>query len=229
MSSIAIIGPGRHGTAIAGLFASHGVDVTLYHHNPHKARLAADTVATLARPGTAVTVADDVTSAVAGQQVVALTTLWDRPQREVIGQLGSALEGKVLLDVSNPLDVTPRGIVARWPAQGSAGQFVATLLPSGVGHAKAFSNLATDFIMSTADHDPLAVLPFLADSDDTAALVRPLLAETGWLPWYAGDISRSRHIEIGGMFNTVTGRYGRARPVADEFRALAGDELVATR
>ena len=37
MTSLSLIGPGRHGTAIAALFASHGVDVTLFHYRPQKA------------------------------------------------------------------------------------------------------------------------------------------------------------------------------------------------
>ncbi|MGW0021686.1 NADPH-dependent F420 reductase [Rhodococcus sp. NPDC003382] len=226
MPSIVVIGPGRHGTAIAALFASHGVDVTLHHHNPAKARAAAEIVRAVAAAGTTVTVEPDLVSSVAHSQVVALTTLWDRPQREVIGNLGAALQGKVLLDVSNPLDVTPHGIVPRRPSEGSAGQFVATLLPSGTGHAKAFSNLATAFVNEGANQDPPAVLPFLADSETTAEVVRPLLAQTGWLPWLVGDISRSRDLEIGGRFNDVHGRYGWSRLDADEFRALAGDEPV---
>lgn len=226
MSSIVVIGPGRHGTAIAKLFASHGVDVTLHHHNPDKAQAAAAAVSSVARDTATVTVAPDLLSAVAGSQVIALTTLWDKPQRKVLGTLGTALEGKVLLDVSNPLDVTPTGIVPRRPSQGSAGQFVATLLPAGAGHAKAFSNLATDFITESADQQPPAVLPFLADSVATADIVRPLLAQTGWLPWLVGDISRSADIEIGGKFNAVFGRYGRSRLDPDEFLAVAGAEVA---
>ena len=38
MTSLSLIGPGRHGTAIAALFASHGVDVTLFHYRPRRLR-----------------------------------------------------------------------------------------------------------------------------------------------------------------------------------------------
>lgn len=210
MTSIALIGPGRHGTAIATLFASHGVDVTLYHHRPAKAEAAANTVRVAAK-GATVTVAPTLLAAIEGQQLVVLATLWDAPQREVLGDLGANLAGKVVLDISNPLDVTPAGIVPRIPAEGSAGQFLHTLLPAGVMHAKAFSNLATASILEGADHEPPAVLPFLADSATTAAIVRPYLAVTGWLPWLVGGIDRSRDMEIGGKFNAVQGRYGRSR------------------
>ena len=127
MSSLSLIGPGRHGTAIAALFASHGVDVTLFHYRPQKAEAAARAVRAAAcrrdrhgrrQPGGRRDAAE----------VVALTTLWDAPQRAVLSQIGSRLVGKVLLDVSNPLDVTPsrdqlphpgsgiRGTVRRDPA-----------------------------------------------------------------------------------------------------------------
>ncbi|WP_316376701.1 hypothetical protein, partial [Enterobacter hormaechei] len=153
--------------------------------------------------GADVTVAASLADAVEGQQLVALTTLWNAAQREVISGLGDRLVGTVLLDVSNPLDVTPRGIIPAHAAEGSAGQFVATLLPEGTGHVKAFANLATAFIEESAQQG--AVLPFAADSAATAAIVRPYFVRTGWQPWLVGDLSASRELEIGGRYNAVHG------------------------
>lgn len=223
MTSIALIGPGRHGTAIARLFAAHGTDVTLYHHRPEKAAAAARSVEAVARDA-AVAVAPTLADAVDGQELVVLATLWDAPQRAVLGELGDALVGTTLLDISNPLDVTPQGIVPRRPAEGSAGLFLATLLPAGTGHAKAFSNLATAFIEEGADHEPPAVLPFAADSAATAEVARRYLERTGWRPWLVGGIDRSPDLEIGGMFNAVHGRYGRSRLDEAEMLAHAGPE-----
>ena len=223
MTAITLIGPGRHGTAIAQLFASHGVDVTLFHHRPEKAEAARQAVAAVARDAR-IEVAPTLRDAVADQDLVVLATLWDAPQRAVISELGEQLVDKIVLDISNPLDVTPQGIIPRTPAEGSAGQFVATLLPEGTGHAKAFSNLATAFITESADEDPQAVLPFIADSAATAERVRSVLAETGWLPWLVGGIERSKDMEIGGRFNAVHGRYGRSRLDADEMLRYAGPE-----
>lgn len=222
MTALSLIGPGRHGTTIARLFAAHGVDVTLYHHNPAKADAARAAVAAVATAS--VSVARSLEEAADAADVVALTTLWDAPQRTVLGAIGERLVGKVLLDVSNPLDVTPQGIMMRRPPQGSAGQFVETLLPSGVGHAKAFSNLATATIAGAADKTPPAVLAYLTDSAHTDQALRPLLERSGWQPWYVGDISRSREIEIGGAFNDVHGRWGRSALEASEFEQRFGAE-----
>lgn len=223
MTSIALIGPGRHGTAIAQLFASHGVDVVLHHHRPAKAEAAALMVRKVAQ-GANVRVAGSAREAVEGQKFVFLTTLWDAPQRAVINELGEALAGKILVDVSNPLDVTAQGIVPRRPAEGSAGQFIAGLLPAGTGHVKVFSMLPTAAITAGADLTPQAVLPFAADSDATASKARALLALTGWKPWLVGDISVSSDLEIGGRFNRVEGRWGRAVQSTDEIAAFAGPE-----
>lgn len=224
MTAITLIGPGRHGTAIASLFASHGVDVTLYHHRAEKAEAARRTIAAVAKNAT-VEVAPSLREAVADQDLIVLATLWDAPQRAVITELGDQLVGRIVLDVSNPLDVTPQGIVPRRPAEGSAGQFVATLLPAGTGHAKAFSNLATAYITESADEDPKAVLPFIADSAATADRVRAVLEQTGWQPWLVGDISASADMEIGGRFNSVHGRYGRSRLDGEEMLRHAGPEV----
>lgn len=225
MSAISIIGPGRHGTAIAQLFAAHGVDVTLFHHRAEKGERARAAVASVAR-GAQVALAASLEEAADAAGVVALTTLWDAPQRAVLGQIGSRLVGRVLLDVSNPLDVTPMGVQMRRPAEGSAGQFVRTLLPEGVGHAKAFSNLATATILNAADQQPPTILAFVADARSTADVVAPLLAQSSWQPWYVGDIDSSRDIEIGGKYNDVHGRYGRSALDASEFAAKFGPELL---
>lgn len=225
MPSIALIGPGRHGTAIASLFAAHGTDVVLFHYKPEKAQAAADAANRVAR-GATVSVAPSLEAAIEGQEFVILATLWDQPQREVINALGTKLEGKVLLDISNPLDVTPQGIIPRQPVEGSAGQFVDTLLPQGVGHAKAFSNLATVAINEGADHQPPAILPFLADSAATAEVARKYLDSVGWKAWLAGGIERSKDLEIGGKFNAVFGTYGRSRLNEQEIVELDGPEKV---
>jgi len=68
MTSIALIGPGRHGTAIAQLFARHGVDVTLFHHRPAKAAAAAGEISRVAADGVTVRVADSLADAVEGQE-----------------------------------------------------------------------------------------------------------------------------------------------------------------
>ncbi|WP_040166410.1 NAD(P)-binding domain-containing protein [Microbacterium gorillae] len=223
MTTVTIIGPGRQGTAIAQLFASHGIDVVLYHHKAAKAEAAARAVSTVAADAT-VAVAATLAEAAAASDIIVLATLWDQPQRAVIGELGDALVGKVLVDISNPLDVTPTGIVMRRPAEGSAGQFVHTLLPAGAGHVKAFSSLATAFINESADAEPRAVLPMVADSQASYDRVAPIIDQAGWTPWLVGDISASGDVEIGGRFNTVHGAHGRSRLTADEMLRYAGPE-----
>ena len=224
MTSLSLIGPGRHGTAIAALFASHGVDVTLFHYRPQKAEAAARAVRAR-RSGRDSHRRRHPRGRRRCRRVVALTTLWDAPQRAVLSQIGSRLVGKVLLDVSNPLDVTPSGISFRTPVQGSAGQFVATLLPDGVGHAKAFSNLATAALAAAADQTPRAILPYLADSAATARRVGALLDQTGWVSRYVGDIDRSAELEIGGRYNRVTGRLGRTVLDENEFTQQFGPAM----
>ena len=224
MTAISIIGAGRHGTAIGALFASHGVDVTLFHKKPERLALAHRTVTAAARGGATVTIAETLEDAVDAAEVVALTTLWDVPQREVLDVVRDRLVGHVVLDVSNPLDVGPAGISMRRPAEGSAGQFLDTLLAPGTGHGKAFSNMPTATISGAADKTPLAVMPYLANDARTAAVMADLLGQTGWQPWYVGDISQSAQMEIGGAYNTITGRWGRAAADAAEFGAAFGPE-----
>lgn len=224
MVALSIIGAGRHGTAIGKLFASHGVDVTLFHKKQVRLDQAYATVSSAAAHGAKVTVSASVDEAAEATQIVALATLWDAPQREVLDAVGERLVGHTLLDISNPLDVTPMGVSMRRPAEGSAGQWLDTILPAGVGHAKAFSNLATAIINGAADKTPPAVMAYLADTAETDQIIRPLLDKSGWLPWYVGDISQSSKMEIGGVYNDISGRWGRSALDATEFEARFGPE-----
>jgi hypothetical protein len=81
-------------------------------------------------------------------------------------------------------------------------------------------------IETAANHEPPAVLLYLADSADTSQRVRPLLVRTGSQPWYVGDISRSNDIEIFGRYNQVTGHLGRTVLDTEEFVARFGPEQL---
>lgn len=147
--TLTLIGPGRHGTAIAGLFASHGVNISLFHYKPAKAEAAARQLRPIAR-NARIDIATSLEEAAQASQFLALTTLWGAPQQGVVSALGDLLDGKILIDVANPLDVTPAGVQMRRPVEGSAGQHLASHLPANVGHVKAFSNLATAAVASSA-------------------------------------------------------------------------------
>lgn len=190
--------------------------MTLFHYRAEKAERAAQVVRAAA-PAATVTLAESLEAAAEAAEIVGLTPLWDAPQRAVISSIGDRMVGRILLDVSNPLDVTPTGIHFRTPFEGSAGQFVAALLPPGVGHVKAFSNLATSVLSTAADQSPRAVLPYLTDSEDAARRVQALLDHSGWLPRHVGDISQSADLEIGGRYNKVSGRLGRTVLDEEEF------------
>ena len=75
-----------------------------------------------------------------------------------------------------------------------------------------------------AEASPKAVLPYLADSAETSAQVRPLLAQTGWQPRYVGTLRSARDLEITGTYNQVSGRLGRNVLDVDEFTARFGPE-----
>lgn len=223
--TLTLIGPGRHGTAIAGLFASHGVNISLFHYKPAKAEAAARRLRPIAR-NARIDIATSLEEAAQASPFLALTTLWGAPQQAVVSALGDLLDGKILIDVANPLDVTPTGAQMRRPVEGSAGQYLASLLPANVRHVKAFSNLATAAVASAAiaEASPKAVLPYLADSAETSAQVRPLLSQTGWQPRYVGTLRSARDLEITGTYNQVSGRLGRTVLDVDEFTARFGPE-----
>ncbi|WP_242488219.1 NADPH-dependent F420 reductase [Pseudomonas sp. TH34] len=110
MSTISIIGSGGMATAIAGRIAKAGHTVEVVSRDPAKARALADKLACGAITGTygAIPAGDIVILAVPYTHAVA-----------VLADFGKALDGKVIIDITNPVApdltglVTPTAVPAR--------------------------------------------------------------------------------------------------------------------
>ncbi|MFJ6003795.1 NADPH-dependent F420 reductase [Arthrobacter sp. NPDC092385] len=114
--------------------------------------------------------------------------------KEVILEYGSGLDGKIVVDISNPVDVagfdrllTPPGI--------SSGEQTAELLGGGADVVKAFNTVfAATLHEGRVAGEPLDV--FLAgDSEDAKAAVGRLVAASGMRPVDVGPLRRARELE----------------------------------
>jgi hypothetical protein len=174
---IGILGSGVVGRALARGYAAHGHDVRI---GTRKSEVEGLPVGT---PQEAVADADLVVLAVAGRASVELT-----------GSLAHLLEGKVLVDATNPLDFstgTPQLFVG---LHDSLGEQVQKAAP-GARVVKAYNTVGNTLMV-----DPR--LPggpptmFLAGNDDAAkAAVVQLLQDTGWEVADLGGIEASRWLE----------------------------------
>ncbi|GLK17347.1 NADPH-dependent F420 reductase [Herbiconiux flava] len=170
MSRITIIGKGSMGDAIGGVFAAGGSDVAYVTHGQTEATISGDIV------------------------VLAV------PHPEVDGILtafGAQLEGKTVVDITNPLDFSTFDSLVV-PADASAASHIqAELLESRV--LKAFNTtFAATLVHRQLGGVPTTVLVAGDDADAKAALIEAITAG-GVSALDAGALSRARELEAIGF------------------------------
>jgi predicted dinucleotide-binding enzyme len=188
-SATAIVGVGNIGSALARHLVRGGQSVLLASKDPSRAEALADELGPAAR-------AASVEAALAGADVVVFA-LWLDTMKELIPEHAGLLEGKVVVDPSNPVGFDGNGQMFRTLPDGqSAGSVVAALLPAGAHYVKAFGTLAAETLAGAADREPRRAVLFYATDDDAAATtVERLIRAAGFDPWRAGGLAVAGRIE----------------------------------
>jgi 8-hydroxy-5-deazaflavin:NADPH oxidoreductase len=187
--STAIIGAGNLGGTVARHLVAGGESVVVAAKDESKAKALADELGPNAR-------AASVEDAIAAADAVVLA-LWLDDLREVIPQQAHLLDGKVVVDPSNPVGFDGSGQPFKTlPEDQSAGSIVVALLPAGAHYVKAFGTLAADSLAASANREPRRAALFYATDDDTAATtVEHLIRAAGFDPLKAGGVTDAGRIE----------------------------------
>lgn len=200
---ILIIGTGNMGFGIATRLLAGNHQVTLYNKTPDEAHALAAQLAGSAK-GARVAVAANAAEAVPASDVVILAAPYEA-NVEVARELARPLDGKVVVDISNPLNATYDGLVT--PPGTSAAETIRDVLPKGAKLVKAFNTtFAGTLVAGEVAGQPLDV--FIAGDDDTAkAKVATLVRDGGLNPIDAGALERARQLEALGLLGiTLQGR-----------------------
>jgi 8-hydroxy-5-deazaflavin:NADPH oxidoreductase len=132
--------------------------------------------------------------------------------RQAAGSYGDQLEGRIVVDIQNPVDFSsfePIAVVA-----GSAAQEVAAVVP-GARVVKAFT---TTFADTLAGGEPLDVF-IASDDEDAKATVSQLVSDGGMRPIDASSLRRARELEaLGYQHMAVT--QGTDKPFATAVRIV---------
>ena len=202
---VLIIGTGSMGRGIATRLIAGGNDVTLFDKSPDAARtLAAQLQGAV--PGTNVAVAAGAADAVRESHVVILATPYDGTLA-IARELGKALDDKVVVDISNPLNATYDALVTS-PST-SAAETIRAVLPSGAKLVKAFNTtFAGTLVAGEVAVMPLDVL-IAGDDDGAKSKVADLVRGGGMIPIDVGALERARQLEALGLLGiTLQGRLG---------------------
>ena len=188
----AIIGVGKIGGAVARHLVAGGESVVLAAKKKSNASELAGELGPLAR-------AARVEDAIAEADAVILA-VWLDVMRELIPQHAALLDGKVVVDPSNPIGFDESGQPFRTLPEGqSAGSVVVGLLPAGAHYVKAFGTLLAEALATSARREPRqAVLFYATDNDTAAATVERLILAAGFDPLKAGGVADAGRIEVPG-------------------------------
>jgi 8-hydroxy-5-deazaflavin:NADPH oxidoreductase len=211
--STAIIGVGKIGGTVAAQLTAGGEAVLL------AARSEASAVQLARKLGDRASAAD-VPAAIEHAEAVVFA-VWFDAIKELVGQYAAALDGKVVVDPSNPVALNDSGGFSRTLPDGvSAGSVIARLLPPGAHFAKAFGTLAADSLATGANRSrERAVLFYATDDDRAATVVERLISAAGFDPVKVDGVNQAIRIEMFGDLHDFGGLNGRM-VTAEEARAL---------
>ena len=197
MTSVSIIGTGNMARGIATRAAAAGSEVQVLGRDTDRTTALATELG-----ATAGTVGDALTGDIV---VLAVPYAAAAP---IVESYGDALVGKVVVDITNPVDfATFAGLVT--PADSSGAQEIAKSAPAGTHVVKAFNTIfASTLADGQVKGEPLDVL-IAGDDADAKARLGDLVAKAGLRPLDAGPLERAHWLEgLGFVHMTIASGAG---------------------
>ena len=212
-STVAIIGTGNIGSALAANFAAGGEGFLLAGRDLDAAEKVASSLG-----GHAEVVSVD--EAVERADVLVLAVWFDVFQQLIV-QYGDRLAGKVVVDPTNAVGPDDAGGYRKVIGeQESAGQILAGQMPAGARLVKAFGTLSAGTLAAAAWREPeRAVLFYAADDSAAGDLVAGLIRAGGYEPVSAGGLDQSIRIEMFGDLHEY-GALGRTVTRSEALEAI---------
>ena len=200
---IACIGYGNVGLPLAANLQEQGHEVTLAARNPDsesvQKALARNPNLKVAAPKEAVQQAD----------IVFLATPFATNQKIIEG-LQAELEGKILVDCTNPVG---RGFTHGLNNEQSGSEFIQSLLPNS--HVvKAFSIYGYENLKDNQfpDYNLKPAMFFCGDNEDAKKKVGDLISSLDWEPLDVGILKQALHLEHMTLMWVRMIRMGRKNP-----------------
>ena len=202
-SKVAIIGLGNIGATIAANLVKGNRPVIVADRTIEKANKLSQKLGSLVK---AVTIADAIQEA----DIIVLA-VWFDTIKELFNTYTIELQGKVIIDPSNPIAPDEKGGFKKIiDKDQSSGNILSTLLPKGAKLAKALGSLGAASLEKAAFQKPeRAVLFYATDDTSINATIELLIQDNGFEPLRVGGLNQSIRIEVFGDLHEF-GAVGKA-------------------
>jgi len=196
---IGVIGSGRIGSTLGGLWAKAGHEVMFSDRDAEQAKRAADGAGPHARNGT-------VQEAVAFGDVVLIAVPYGALPA-VAKEAGESLKGKIVVDPNNPVPARDGELGVQAKEKGAAVS-TAALLP-GARTVRSFNSWGYATMAHEANRPaPRMALPVASDDPEALKVGMRLVADAGFDPVAAGSLAASKAYDLG---SPVSGKILTAR------------------
>ena len=191
-TKVAIIGMGNIGKAVATNLIKGNHPIILASRDSEKAKSLAGQFSNLAT-------SKEIAMAIQEAEVI-IPAISFNTLKEFFQTYSTELEGKIIVDVSNPIAPNGNGgfkkIIGE---QESAGEILSTLIPKSAKLVKAFGTLGAGSLLNAAFSEPdKKVLFYASDSTNSNQKIEELIASSGFEPFNVGGIKQSIRIEVFG-------------------------------
>ena len=190
-SKVAVIGLGNIGKVVASNLVKGNREVTIASHKIEDAKALASQLGPLAKSA-------DVKSAIKDADVIVMS-VWFSTVQELFKQYATELQGKIIIDPSNPIAPDGQGGFKKIiEADESAGQILSGMLPKGATLVKALGSLGVGSLASAAHNKPAAVLFYASDEKPVNNTIEELITDSGFDAVNIGGIDQSIRMEVFG-------------------------------
>lgn len=210
-SKVAIIGLGNIGKTLAQNFVNGKRPVIIASRKLEDANTLAKELGVLAT-------ATETGEAIKNADIIVLS-VWFSSIQELFKQYGTELEGKIIIDPSNPIAPAESGGFKKIIGEKeSAGQLLASQLPRGAKLVKAFGTLSAASLANAAFQSPQkSVLFYASDNTTIDKDVEQLIKDNGFDAVKVGGLSQSIRLEVFGDLH----EYGALGKVVTKTEAVA--------
>ncbi len=189
---VAIIGLGNIGKTIAQNTVKGNRPIFIASREDADAKEIAQELGSLATP-------TNTSEAIKNADIIVLS-VWFNTIQELLNQYGSELQGKIIIDPSNPIAPDENGGFKKIIGETeSAGVLNALMVPEGATLVKAFGSLGAASLAVSAYQSPeKAALFYATDDSSVDAIVEEFIHDNGFDAVKVGGLDQSIRIEVFG-------------------------------